>query len=67
MMTMEDALGTLRALTPDQIRAFMRDRLEPDAADAFDVLTENVSRDVLALVAARALSRLESISRSDRG
>jgi hypothetical protein len=67
MMTMEDALSTLRALTPDQIRAFMRDRLEPDIADAFDVLTENVSRDVLALVAARALSRLDSIGRSDLG
>ena len=67
MMTMEDALGTLRALTPDQIRAFMRDRLEPDTADAFDVLTANVSRDVLAVVAARALSRLESIRRRDPG
>ena len=66
-MTMEDALDTLRALTPDQIRAFMRDRLAPDTADAFDVLTENVSRDVLALVAARALSRLDSIRRSDPG
>ncbi len=59
-MTVEDALGTLQKLTPEQIRAFMRDRLKPNEAHAFDVLTVNVSPDVLVLVAARALSRLES-------
>ena len=59
MMTVEDAMGLLHNLTPEQIRAFMRVRLRPSEADNFDVLTANVSRDVLVLIAARALSRLQ--------
>ena len=58
MMTVEDAMGILQKLTPEEIRAFMRDRLKPNEADNFDVLTASVSKDVLVLLSARALSRL---------
>ena len=51
--------GLLHRLTSKQIREFMRARVDPRDADNFDVLTENVSWDVLVLIAARALLRLQ--------
>jgi hypothetical protein len=57
-MKLDDAILLLEGLSAREIRDFMRARLAPTDADNYDVLIRNVSRDVLVLVSARALTRL---------
>lgn len=58
LITVEDAMGILGKLTATQIWAYMRGHLSREQADAFDVLTANVGKDVLVLLSARAVARL---------
>jgi hypothetical protein len=60
-MKLDEAMLLLQGLTAPEIRDFVRARLAPTEADNFDVLSENVSHEVLLLVSARALTRLGSL------
>jgi hypothetical protein len=59
-MKLDEAMLLLQGLTAPEIRDFVRARLAPTEANNFDVLSENVSHEVLLLVSARALTRLGS-------
>jgi len=56
----DEAMGLLRGLSANEIRAHLRAKLNPKEADSFDVLTANVSHEVLLFVSARALTRMRA-------
>jgi hypothetical protein len=57
-MKLDEAMLLLEGLSAREIRDFMRARLPPTDADNYDMVIKNLSRDVLVLVSARALTRL---------
>jgi hypothetical protein len=66
-MRLDEAMTLLEGLTAREIREFMRARLSPSEAEAFETLIESVSRDVLLLVSARALTRLGALPQPGTG
>ncbi len=56
-MTIEDAMALLQGLTAQQIRTLVLIRLTHEEALGYDLMTRDVSYDVLLLVSARTILR----------